>query len=177
MPKEKGVLNMLSLMTVVYGFENRYRETNQTKMDEMKMHKLLYFAQRESYAVYDEPLFDEDFHGWRYGPVLHEVRNYYSHDCIDPFTNAKQQELLLNNENDDKKKYTGLLKSVFDEYSSIDSWSLSLLSQKECSWKQSRKGLRESEHGDKVISKKDIRKDAFLVRLSQNKKLDNERKP
>ena len=41
-------------------------------MDEMKMHKLMYFSQRESLMYNKEPLF-----GWKYGPVLTEVRSEF----------------------------------------------------------------------------------------------------
>jgi len=37
-------------------------------------HKLLYFAQRESIIQTDTPLFDASFYGWRFGPILKEIR-------------------------------------------------------------------------------------------------------
>ena len=43
----------------------------------MKMHKLMYFSQRESLMYNNEPLFDGVFYGWKYGPVLKEVRSAY----------------------------------------------------------------------------------------------------
>ncbi|RGS25727.1 MULTISPECIES: Panacea domain-containing protein [Clostridia] len=50
---------------------------NGVHMDEMKMHKLMYFSQRESLMYNNEPLFDGVFYGWKYGPVLKEVRSAY----------------------------------------------------------------------------------------------------
>ena len=44
-------------------------------MDQMKMHKLMYFSQRESLMKLNNPLFDELFEAWKYGPVLVSVRN------------------------------------------------------------------------------------------------------
>ncbi len=46
----------------------------------MKLHKLLYFAQRESLAITNEPLFEENFEGWKYGSVSREVRTHYTVD-------------------------------------------------------------------------------------------------
>lgn len=44
-------------------------------MDQMKMHKMMYFSQRESLMIFGSPLFDEEFEAWKYGPVLIGVRN------------------------------------------------------------------------------------------------------
>ena len=46
----------------------------------MKLHKLLYLSQREALAVTGQPLFQEEFEGWKYGPVCREVRAYYTED-------------------------------------------------------------------------------------------------
>ena len=46
-------------------------------MDEMKMHKMMYFSQRESLMDTDNPLFEESFEAWKFGPVLRCVRNEY----------------------------------------------------------------------------------------------------
>lgn len=54
---------------------NHYKELTGEKLDEMKLHKLLYFTQRESFAITGERAFDGDFEGWKYGPVIREVRN------------------------------------------------------------------------------------------------------
>ena len=57
-----------------------YRRQSSEAIDEMKLHKLLYFAQRESLAISNEPLFEESFEGWKYGPVSTEIRSYYTPD-------------------------------------------------------------------------------------------------
>lgn len=46
-------------------------------IDEMKLHCLLYFAQRESYAIYDRPLFPESFLGRPDGPFSPEAHEFY----------------------------------------------------------------------------------------------------
>lgn len=47
------------------------------QIDEMKLHKLMYFAQRESLIQTGAPLFNATFYGWKYGPVLKEIRSAY----------------------------------------------------------------------------------------------------
>ena len=56
---------------------NRYMQENGSRIDEMKLHKLLYFVQRESIIQNGEPLFSEQFEAWKYGPVLREIREHY----------------------------------------------------------------------------------------------------
>jgi len=45
-----------------YIFDEYEKEANQV-IDEMKLHILLYFAQRESFALLGQPLFKETFQG------------------------------------------------------------------------------------------------------------------
>ena len=46
-----------------YIYEEYKRQSGEV-IDEMKLHKLLYLAQRESLAITNEPLFSEVFEGW-----------------------------------------------------------------------------------------------------------------
>ena len=50
----------------------KYQEIAGEKLDELKLHKLLYFTQREAFAVMGEPAFEGTFEGWKYGPVCKE---------------------------------------------------------------------------------------------------------
>ena len=68
---------MEDLMNVASYIYNRYSAEFNSKIDEMKLHKLLYFTQRESLIQNDTPLFDAVFYGWKYGPILKEIREAY----------------------------------------------------------------------------------------------------
>lgn len=46
-----------------YIFE-AYKKESGHIIDEMKLHKLLYFSQRESLALLNKPLFNEPMQGW-----------------------------------------------------------------------------------------------------------------
>lgn len=132
-------------------FEEYEKETGE-KLDEMKLHKLLYFAQRESLAITNEPLFPEHFEGWKYGPVSTAVRSVYTHDGI--YASAS---CLSDNE-------IYLLKNVILEYGQFSSWKLSELTHNEISWKNSRKGLTSSSVGTNKLKISDIREDSKKVR-------------
>ena len=68
---------MENMRNVAGYIATRYKKEFKTEIDEMKLHKLMYFAQRESYVMYDEPLFIGTFYGWKFGPILKEVRKLY----------------------------------------------------------------------------------------------------
>lgn len=133
-------------------FDEYKKYSKEDTIDEMKLHKLLYFAQRESLAITGEPLFSETFEGWKFGPVSTDVRLFYSKDGICTDTNPIS----------DESQY--ILKNVIIEYGQYASWKLSELSHNEISWINSRKGLREGENGSKEMLLDDIIEDAKKVR-------------
>lgn len=119
------------------------------RMDEMKMHKLMYFSQRESLMYNNAPLFDGNFYGWKYGPVLKEVRSAYMSET--PFSDVQggisedTEELLLR---------------VLERYGGLSSWKLSSLSHEEFSWKKARAGLEAGDDGDTKLLLDAMRVDA-----------------
>ena len=130
----------------------RYHELTGERLDEMKLHKLLYFTQRESFAILGQPAFTGDFEGLKFGPVSREVRNSF----IDG-------EIVVPTEPiSDSIQY--IASNVIIEYGSLASWRLSELSHREISWNNSRKGLAPGENGSRVISLDDIQEDAKKVR-------------
>lgn len=120
-------------------------ELNQAKhsctMDQMKMHKMMYFSQRESLMIFGNPLFDGEFEAWVYGPVLTEVRDEYSTGNLF----SGEYGTLSDSEKN-------LVKSVFERYDSFSAWELSTLSHSEYSWKQAREGLEPNERGCSKLS-------------------------
>lgn len=137
-------------LCVAKALYDMYYEQNGKPMDEMKMHKLMYFAQRESLMCYNEPLFDGTFYGWKYGPVLKEVRGeYHAYAC--PF------KLVSGEVTEDTKV---LLKNVLNRYGSLSSWKLSSLSHEEFSWKKARQGLASGDDGNVELSLEAMKVDA-----------------
>lgn len=119
-------------------------------IDEMKMHKLMYFIQRESLMYNKVSLFDECFYGWKYGPVLKSVRSEYKSDKIFEDYNIIDDEGV--------KK---IISTVLDRYGVLSSWNLSRLSHNELSWKLARQGLQPNDNGDVKINENAIMLDAI----------------
>lgn len=134
-----------------YIFREYYRVTGEL-IDEMKLQKLLYFSQRETLAILNKPLFNEEFEGWKYGPISREIRTVFTEDGI----NAETEDIKS------ESKY--IINNVILEYGALASWKLSKLSHKEVSWLNSRRGLKEEENGNRKIKLEDIKEDAKKVR-------------
>lgn len=152
---------MENTMGVARALDSLYYEKNGKHMDEMRMHKLMYFAQRESLMYNKEPLFDATFYGWKYGPVLKEVRNQFKKDL-----NLEELTKLKDSVSDNTKK---LLESVFDRYGSLSSWKLSALSHEEFSWKMARSGLNYEDNGNVPLSLNAMKVDAQRELVSRRR--------
>ncbi len=143
---------MENILDVAQYIFDEYKKMSDEIIDEMKLHKLLYFSQRESIAITGEPLFAEEFSGWKFGPVSLRVRTYYTADGIATQTKDVSDDAAY------------ILKNVLLEYGSIASWKLSKMSHKELSWQNARVGLAPNENGSKLLLLDDIRKDAEKIR-------------
>ena len=135
-------------------FEDHYGR----KIDEMKLHKIMYFIQRESLIQTDEPMFDAAFYGWKFGPVLREVRKMFKDNAFSSM-----------NPSDMDEKTRDIIDAVFDKYADRDSWSLSWLTHGEYSWQQSRDGIPEGGNGSRPMKLEDIRVDAYRIRDRREK--------
>ena len=144
---------MVNVNTVASYIYEKYKSEFGIIIDEMKLHKLLYFAQRESIIQTGKPLFDATFRGWKYGPILKEIRELY-----------KNNSFVLVNSCSDIDEMQPIINAVFEEYAKKDSWSLSRLTHGEYSWKKSREGIPENENSDNPINVEDIRIDADRVK-------------
>ena len=126
--------------------------SGEQELDEMKLHKLLYFSQRESLAITGEPLFADDFFGWKYGPVCKTVRHAYERELFNDSTSHISYEAAY------------IVNNVLMQYGGYESWKLSELSHREISWLNARRGIAPGQNGDVKLSLDDIRKDALKVR-------------
>ena len=144
---------MEDLMNVASYIYNRYESEKGIRIDEMKLHKLMYFSQRESLIQNNEPLFEAVFYGWKFGPILKEIRMIYKENS---FYKEVPEEVIA--------RMIPVMDKVFEEYSEKDSWSLSRLTHGEFSWKNSRIGVSEGANSDNPMCLEDIREDARRIR-------------
>jgi uncharacterized phage-associated protein len=131
-----------------------YRGRYGKRIDEMKLHKLLYFSQRESFVINGESLFSATFKAYKYGPVLVDLRPYYK--------DGRLENKFFGDDISEKAK--GVISSVFDIYASKDSWSLSSITHGEYSWRTARRGYAPMQACDVDIATADIAVDAKRIK-------------
>lgn len=140
---------MVSVVKIASYICDRYQHEVGERIDEMKLHKLLYFMQRECLVQTDEPLFPEELHAWKYGPVMPEIRQLYRYDQLHSL--PTQDEIV---------KYKPVFDEVFEEYAKSKPLTLVSISHGEQSWKRARKGYTKYESSDVPMKLEDIREDA-----------------
>lgn len=122
---------------------------DESDLDELKMHKLLYFAQQRHFSNFGEWLFNDDFEGWVHGPVNKKVRAAFIY--LDNYS----EEISL------EEDYS--IREIVYEYGKFSSWYLRDLSHEEQAYKTSRIGLGEYDAGDRIITKANIMGDLSKV--------------
>lgn len=132
----------------------RYYEDMKLQITEMKLHKLLYFTQRESFIQLGEPIFCDKFQAWRYGPVLVQVRELYKSNRLNIMPSLEELE-----------PYSNVFNVIMTDYAPLDTWTLSDMTHAESSWKNARIGLMPSDKGSIEMNVEDIRSDAFRMQL------------
>lgn len=131
----------------------RYKEDQKKDIDEMKLHKLLYFIQRECLIQTGQPMFEEPFSAWKYGPVMVGIRQLYKNDQL--HTSLSETEI---------DEYKSVFDKVFEQYAPKSSLSLSSLSHNEYSWIHARGTAKHDEHCDTYLDIHDIKKDAERIK-------------
>lgn len=152
---------MAGVLTVAAYICDRYEKEFGEKIDEMKLQKMMYFAQREALIQTDKPLFRGTFYGWKYGPVLKDIREPYQDPSLLPKVTPKEEAALA-----------PVMDPVFTEYAEKDSFSLCRLTLGEISWKHSRKGIAPAENSDNPMKLAHIRLDAQRVKERREKLAD-----
>ncbi|MBI4187360.1 MAG: SocA family protein [Chloroflexi bacterium] len=96
----------------------------------LKLQKLLYYAQGFHLAMFDEPLFDETIEAWAHGPVVRRVYSEYADFGANPIPRPANLEPL----GKDTEDFLNEIYGVFGQYSA---WKLREMTHDEPPWKDS----------------------------------------
>lgn len=140
---------MIDVRTAAKYLIQRYEQVSDSSMDEMKLHKLLYFTQRESFVLLGKPMFPDKFEAWKYGPVMRCLRKAHW-DC------KAQPDLSADSE------YIPVLEDTLRRYSLMDSWTLSNISHGETCWQKAKD--KEVGSSPVEIETSDIEYDARVIK-------------
>lgn len=140
---------MIDVRTAAKYLIQRYEQEFGGAMDEMKLHKLLYFTQRESFVLLGKPMFLDKFEAWKYGPVMRCLRKA-RWEC------QTQSVLPLDSE------YISVLEDTLRRYAGMDSWTLSNISHGETCWQKAKD--KEAGSFPMEIETSDIEYDARIIK-------------
>lgn len=140
------------LKAAKYFIIRAYEDGIDAHITNMKVQKLLYYAQCLHLAMYNEPLFAEEIQAWRYGPVCPIAYKFYSE------FGAKQlpipsKEFLLELPSDKKE----LLEEIWAYFGGYHAYRLSDMTHGEFPWKKARKGLSSEASSTEPILLQDMK--------------------
>lgn len=97
----------------------------------LKLQKLVYYAQGFSLAILDVPLFDEDIEAWMHGPVVPDLYREYKEfgSGAIPTENLDLDRSMFSVEQKD------VLDQVYEQYGQFSAWKLREMTHKEAPWK------------------------------------------
>jgi len=104
------------------------------RVTNLKLQKLLYYAQGWFLAFYNEPLFSEDLQAWVHGPVQPEVYHRFKRFKWDPITTLTRRPVL-------PKEIEDLLEEVLVNYGKESAFDLMRRTHQEPPWQKARKGF------------------------------------
>ena len=140
---------MVSVEKIASYICKRYQQEFGERIDEMKLHKLLYFMQKECLVQTGSPLFPETLHAWKYGPVLPSIRQRYKEDSLH---DIPSEQVI--------SQYRSVFDEVFRRLAGSSSMTLVSISHGELSWKRARVGYGKYDSSDVPMKLEDIREDA-----------------
>lgn len=112
----------------------------------LKLQKLVYYAQAWHLAIFNTPLFDEDCEAWLHGPVIPTLYHDYKQFGWKPILKKVEQP-------DFSSEVQELLDEVTDEYFACDAFELEQMTHQEDPWVKARNSLPIDEPSREIISK------------------------
>lgn len=130
-------------------------EGDEGEITNLKLQKLVYYAQGFSLALLEEPLFNERIEAWMHGPVVASLYHRFSHLGSQSIPPPKRFDDSVFNRNQRR-----LLNDVYSVYGQYSAWKLRQLTHEEDPW---RDNYEEGEFS-RVIPQREM-KDYFLEHL------------
>jgi uncharacterized phage-associated protein len=132
-----AIANKLSCFDVAKYFLWVANEQN-TPISNLKLQKLVYYAQAWHLAINGQALFAEDFQAWVHGPVNPALYHEYKRFGWMPIQDDIEGDSVVSKFTDD---ILSLLQEVTDEYLTCDAYDLERMTHAEVPWQAARDGL------------------------------------
>jgi uncharacterized phage-associated protein len=129
-------------------------EGDEGEISNLKLQKLVYYAQGFSLALLDEPLFDEPIEAWMHGPVVASLYHRYSHHGSSAIPAPAKFDATVFS-----RAQRRLLDDVYEVYGQYSAWKLRQLTHEEDPWK---------DNYEEGVSSKEIPADEMEVYFREN---------
>ena len=149
--------NSISAFDVAAYFLHRADDDAGDLISNLKLQKLLYYAQGTFLAVTEEALFPEEIEAWMHGPVVPLVYHRYKEYQNQGIPVPENIDASLEKFNDDQRDLLSEVYNVFGQYSA---WRLRDMTHSEKPWKD-----REFEIGTSPVITKESMKNYFNTLL------------
>lgn len=143
---------------VVADFFLEFCNTHGDCLTNLKLQKLVYYAQAWYLALYNKPLFDEEIQAWTHGPVIPSLYKRFKPYGWNPIIEKVKTRL--------SKEIKKHLTEIFSVYGRYSAWDLERMTHQETPWILARKGISNDEACENIITKKSMRD--FYKKLSQS---------
>jgi uncharacterized phage-associated protein len=127
-------------------------------LSNLKLQKLLYYAQAWHLALYGLPLFREDFEAWIHGPVIPSLYKKYHQFGWRPILQEVQKPQLSD-------ELQAFLDEVTEEYFLLDTLELEMMTHREAPWIEARGDLPQDEPSYAIISQQTM-KEYYKARVA-----------
>ncbi|MBV1789033.1 DUF4065 domain-containing protein [Marinobacterium sp. D7] len=97
----------------------------------LKLQKLVYYAQGFHLAIYDDPLFEAEIEAWTHGPVVPELYRTYREHGRNPIPYELGEFDPLADFNEAQREHIEEVYEVFGQYSA---WTLRNMTHEETPW-------------------------------------------
>lgn len=120
----------------------------------LKLQKLVYYAEAWHLANFDTSIIKEDFQAWVHGPAIPALYGEYKNFGWQPIVRTELDEngFQALKEGFDPKAIK-LLELVCDSYFGLTAYELERLTHNEDPWKKTREGLPDDQPSYKIIDK------------------------
>lgn len=95
----------------------------------LKLQKLVYYAQGFHSAIFDNPLFSEEISAWTHGPVVSDLYNEYKQ-----YGNNHIPEVQDFDKDSLTKDEFELIEEVFEVFGQFSAWKLRNMTHEEAPW-------------------------------------------
>lgn len=143
---------MLTALNVANYFLARVDREAGDLITQLKLYKLVYYAQAWNLVFYGEALFNDEIQAWKHGPVPISLRSTfkdYESQAIPAPEGSSLNEVFTNDQ-------LAILDLVWRTYGEMSASRISRLTHTEKPWLLARGNAKDNEHSDAVISTESI---------------------